>query len=134
MASLSNKVRVLSAVNSSREGQKQLRHTECEHMDIANQCPVTLRMTVLCAQGATNSFRASQSNLTMHSTVAKAAATRSHRYSQLMHDLLLFVAGSRDVFENSVLDPSAFKDTEHSFRCVCLSSFVQFTVRIAQVA
>ena len=55
----------------------------------------TLRMTVLCAQGATNTFRAGQSYLTMHSTVAKAAATRTYRHSQLKHDLLLFRVGSK---------------------------------------
>ena len=89
--SLLNNVHVLSAVNSLREGQRQSRPTECEHMDIANQCPATLRMTVLNARGATNTFRAGQSYLTTHSIVAKAAATRSYRHGQLKHDLLLFL-------------------------------------------
>ena len=93
--SLLNKIRILNAVNSLREGQKQSRSTDCEHMDIENLCPATLRMPVLCAQKTTNTFRRNQSYLTMHNTVATAAATRSYRHSQLKHDLLLFLVGSK---------------------------------------
>ena len=63
---------------------------DCEHMDIANQCLAALRMTVLCAQGATSTLRAGQSYLTLHGTATKAAATRFCRHSQWKYDLLLF--------------------------------------------
>ena len=55
--SLLNKIRVLNAINSLRESQNQSRSTDCEHMDIANHCPATMRMRVLCTQSATNTFR-----------------------------------------------------------------------------
>ena len=51
------------------------------HRVRANDC--------LVCPGATNTFRG-LSYLTTHSTVAKTAATRSYRHSQLKHDLLLF--------------------------------------------
>ena len=53
------------------------RHTGCERMGIANQCQTTSRATALSALGATSTFRASQSQLTMHRTEAKGATTRS---------------------------------------------------------
>ena len=62
---------------SSKEDQKQLRHTGCEHMDIANQCQATSKATGWSALDATSTFQAGQSYLTMHSTEARCAVTRS---------------------------------------------------------
>ena len=54
--SLLNRVRVLSAANSVREGQRQSRLTQCEHMNIANECLSTLRMTALVCPGCDKHF------------------------------------------------------------------------------
>ena len=80
--SLPNRAPVPSAAKSSRKDQKQSRRTGCERMDIANQCHTASRATALSALGATSTSRTGQSYLTMHSTEAKAAATRSCCRSQ----------------------------------------------------